>query len=491
MEADGSITKYYPFVTNDTRDILESIMKRATNYYEFALKLGEYVTNVSSSDELAFIAAVHAWRIQEQPLLMKIRERYSESPGIIALTYPTISLGDRYQFGGEVGRIIDYDLKAELPDWVRIKLLLHRAYFCNAVLPSSEAFETLEKIGRLIERNSDLECFRVNEKLIESVTYSNEGDNTNALLSATKGLELARKYNHPYLTSSFLRAQGNLLRNLNPAIAFGYLEESNALINKLGVPQRMHEVRNELGLTCLVLGELDLALESFLSSLEVYETSLGPDDTTSLNISRLYAEMGNYLEALEWIKTSFDYHRGKGFSMMYSLKAEILIRLKRFDEIEELLDQAQKLAIASGSELGLGQVKRVQGIFEASMQRWPEAMSYFEEAHSYFEQLGTMLFINQILFELAKCEMEQAIETGIELDETVSGPWMTRLIHHAEKFKLPGIAMRAAILKAKFLKSREMDVVAREILEEALGILDSPSVQTIRNEIKDELLTLR
>jgi len=484
---DGTIMKHFPFVSDETRGVLESVMKRAVNYYEFALDLGEFVLNQSSSEELALIAAVHAWRIQEQRLLQRMAEHFSESPGIVAFTYRTTSVQDRFEFAEVVSQNADAALEETLPSWIQVTLLSHKAYMGSTVFPIANTHENIEDIRRIIASDPELNCFLIYVNILQAILFIEEGDMTNGLHSSMKGLELARKYNHQYHLSSCLRSTGNILRNVNPVESIDYLEEANSVITKLGVPQRMHEVRNDLGLTFTVLGEYDLAVESYLSALEVYDSGLGPDDTVSFNLAHVYSQMGHHLDSLEWIDTAFNYHDGKGFSMMYSLKAESLIRMNKFEEVDALLDEAQQLALASESEHGIGRVHRARGIYAAAKELWPEAISHLEEAYSYLTSKDSILQTNAILLELARVESEQSMHSKTSLEDDVSGPWMTKLLQHARKYRLPGIAMQAAILQSDLLTSMNKTSLAREKLETALDILDSASVGSIRNEIKERL----
>ncbi|MHA1137279.1 MAG: tetratricopeptide repeat protein [Candidatus Thorarchaeota archaeon] len=184
------------------------------------------------------------------------------------------------------------------------------------------------------------------------------------------------------------------------------------------------------------------------------------------------------------------YHDGTGFSMMFSAKAEILVRLNRFEEMDRLLEQAMKIAIASGSEQGIGRVHRVNGIIETEKGNWAEAFSHLEEAYSYLN--FPMLFSNSLLVDLARLEILQSVKS--KSDETkvldIPGPWLSRLEEHAKRYNLPGIKMQAAVLKAELMESNGNSQIAQEILEEALTILDSPNVQTLRNEIHERLRNL-
>jgi predicted RNA polymerase sigma factor len=67
---------------------------------------------------------------------------------------------------------------------------------------------------------------------------------------------------------------------------------------------------------------------------------------------------------------------------------------------------------------------------------------------------------------------------------------MVRLESHARKKDYPGIQMHAALMRAEFLAKQGRKEEAQEVLQDALDILDSPSVKTLRKKIKkmiDEL----
>ncbi|MFX1271586.1 MAG: hypothetical protein ACFFAX_07850, partial [Promethearchaeota archaeon] len=57
----GTITKYYPFVDEKTRSILNSLMKDSKNYFDFVGRLSAFVLENEVPLNLAFLAAVHAW----------------------------------------------------------------------------------------------------------------------------------------------------------------------------------------------------------------------------------------------------------------------------------------------------------------------------------------------------------------------------------------------------------------------------------------------
>jgi len=57
----GTITKYYPFIDEETKSILNSLMDESSSYYDFVQRLCEVVLEKEVPVNLAYLAAVQAW----------------------------------------------------------------------------------------------------------------------------------------------------------------------------------------------------------------------------------------------------------------------------------------------------------------------------------------------------------------------------------------------------------------------------------------------
>ena len=143
------------------------------------------------------------------------------------------------------------------------------------------------------------------------------------------------------------------------------------------------------------------------------------------------------------------------------------------------------LASAIESETALYLYSR--GLYELKSGNPQTAIDSLEQALAIFEQLNIQISINRCLIALTQAEIQLASESGTE---DSSGPWMVRLESHARKKDYPGIQMHAALMRAEFLAKQGRKEEAQEVLQDALDILDSPSVKTLRKKIKkmiDEL----
>jgi len=61
MKPMGTITKYYPFIDEETKDILDALMDESSSYYDFVQRLCEFTLNNEVPVNLAYLATVQAW----------------------------------------------------------------------------------------------------------------------------------------------------------------------------------------------------------------------------------------------------------------------------------------------------------------------------------------------------------------------------------------------------------------------------------------------
>ena len=76
MDSIGTITTYFPFIDKETKNVLESIMIEASEYYDFVHRLGDLVLNNDSPIMVVYFAIHHSILALNYPLIDKIREKY-------------------------------------------------------------------------------------------------------------------------------------------------------------------------------------------------------------------------------------------------------------------------------------------------------------------------------------------------------------------------------------------------------------------------------
>jgi tetratricopeptide (TPR) repeat protein len=161
-----------------------------------------------------------------------------------------------------------------------------------------------------------------------------------------------------------------------------------------------------------------------------------------------------------------------------------LILLGRLDDADHHLNELHKLSLESATEDDQALFLHGRGLYELKSGNHQAAIDSLEQALLIFEQLNKQIGINRCLIALTQAEMQLASKSKTE---DTSGPWMVRLESHARKKDYPGIQMHAALLRAEFFAKQGRKEEAQEVLQEALTILDSPTVSTLRTRIQKML----
>ena len=76
MEPIGTITQYFPFIDEDTKKVLESIMTKASDYNDFVHRLGDLVLKNECPVMVVYLAIHFSMIGMDYKLVDMIREKY-------------------------------------------------------------------------------------------------------------------------------------------------------------------------------------------------------------------------------------------------------------------------------------------------------------------------------------------------------------------------------------------------------------------------------
>jgi tetratricopeptide (TPR) repeat protein len=226
-----------------------------------------------------------------------------------------------------------------------------------------------------------------------------------------------------------------------------------------------------------ILGEYDLAISSQLECINEVGTT-GSEIIFAI-LSRLYAALGQGQQSLEWANRCLE---DKELHLGYLRKARALIILDRLDEAEVLLEIAGRKVLQVGDESYLARYHFVSGLLDIAKGEFVNAMGTLEQAYEILYPLERLVFMNEILISLATTELA-LFKQSKKIGEVMSGKWLSNLENHARKFDLPGVTMQAALVRSEAFKSQGQLQDARETLQRALELSDSPGVETLRKRI--------
>ncbi|MFX1607339.1 MAG: hypothetical protein ACFFDD_15745 [Promethearchaeota archaeon] len=487
MEPLGTITKYYRFIDDESKSILNSLMEESSSYYDFAQRLCEVVLENEVPVNLAYIAAVQAWWCRIEARMKSIHEKYKNVPWIKPWVYYHGSAErDQELQHDAVVQSIKTAIDSSLKDWIETELHILHALFHYPMGEVISQFEPLEKAKSLIDANPLLGCFESIICALEGWTKLIEGDTKEALVVLRRGRDLAEKNDDALYKYMNALNEGNTLRCVNAQDASAVFEELYGLAQDLEVPFFICEVLNDSSIVFNTLGEYDLAISCHLEILKTLG-ELHPSDTLWEILSTTYATLGDGQQALEWINKGFKSCGNFKSPLMLNLKAWALALLNRIDESEQILDTSHELIIKSGVESYLGDYYFISGVIELKKGNFLIALDSLEHAWEITERLPSGTNQIRVLLDLARAEIlidNQSLDSS---KIVAPGRWLSKLEALAVERDLPGVRMYAALLKSEFYQKHDQLKNAQAVLVDALEITDSKGVATLRKRIIDRI----
>ena len=483
MKPMGTIIKYYPFIDEETKDILNSLMEESSSYYDFVQQLCEVVLNDEVPVNLAYLAAVHAWWCRMRGTVQLIAERYRDVLWIKPWVY-VVDSGERDQALAHDAAIESIEKAREhsVDDWIEIDLHILHAFLHHPLGEVISVLEPLEKVRGLINANPSLGCFESVTYAFEAIAKIREGNTKDALKILQKGKSLAKIHDDEVYMYMNTLQEAIILSWVNVNESASVFEDLYELVQKLQVPIFMAEILNDSSILYETIGEFDLAISCHHEKRRILDDR-PLSDTTFLIVSRAYATLGDGEQSLEWINKGIEDNEQFESAPMYVFKVWALALIDRIDEAEKALETAYPLVIKTGLERYLGIYYHVSGVIESKKGELLAAMDLIEKAWEIanMSPLGTDQ--NRALLDLARVENLMAIQSKDRAKVAVPGRWLSYLEKYACEHDLPGIKMYAALLKSEFYQNNEQLKDALAILQDALNITDSLGVQTLRRKI--------
>ncbi|MHA1962877.1 MAG: hypothetical protein ACW99U_22030, partial [Candidatus Thorarchaeota archaeon] len=464
MKPLGTITMYYQFIDKDTTSQVDAILKKAENYYDFVLRLSDRACQDESPTPLAHLAAVHAWRLSATQARNILLQKFSDDPLIRAWASPQHKTGS-----DNIIKYIDEAIDAAKDDWVRIELLCLKTWTARYSMGDETVWnDPIESAEKILQQQSNLECFAALVHTVRSELSFMEKSYERAYDSHNKGMEYAKKYNDQFQSYQLLWTRSSWIKTWDARKALELQEDAYKLAKKFGSPQKIAESMADMGRISESVGEYDLALECYQSSVETYgspEMELYREliDSPSFCISRVYCELGDGQSGLNWIDAVIDLvgSTADEHPYLYAQRGEALILLNRFQEAAQQLELCQKHSLKSGDEGFMNLCELPTAYLEMALEDPYTAIKTLERGFEFLSQGPAAIYINRFLIALTRAEIAANLEnTSIEASEK----WLSKLGRHAREKNLPGIIMLHALLKAEYF-------LAQNLKEEAVGAL--------------------
>ncbi len=488
MKPMGTITKYYLFIDEETKSILDSLMDQSSSYYDFVQRLCDMVPKNEVPVNLVYVAAVQAWLTREVELMNPIQEKYKDVLCIRPWGYPHRESGsDQLRYHDDVVEAIEEAMNTSLDDWMVTELhLLHTFFHWPLYDDILSYLEPLEEAKRLVEVNPLLNCFESLICAFEGWAKVREDYTKESLTIVQRGLELAEKHDDTLYKYMNLGVQAMVLYSFSIQESVARFEELYGLVQDLEVPYLIAEVLNDSSLAFEAAGEFDLAISCHLEDIKI----LGGGDTPYTALARIYSTLGNGRQALEYANLGFEYAGHLNEQVLFLRKAWALALLNRVEEAEQLLDVVHPLVMESGSEGRLGHFYRISGVIELAKGNCLAAIDLLEKVLKISERGPNIISLNNVLIDLVRAELLLTHQVKDKSEDIVPGRWLSKLENHAVERDLPGVRMYAALFKSEFYQNQGQLKDAHATLVDALDITDSLGVATLRKRISAKIQEL-
>ncbi|TFH10817.1 MAG: hypothetical protein E4H14_01820 [Candidatus Thorarchaeota archaeon] len=490
MEPMGTITKYYPFIDEETKTILNSLMEESSSYYDFTQRLCKVVLENDGPINLTYIAAVQAWWCRLEETMNQIQEKYKDEPCIRPWSYFLYSgIRDQAQSHDAVVESIEKAIDWPVDDWIVTELHLLHAFFHHPFGEVISLYEPLEKVKLLIAASPLLRCFESLIYAFEGIAKTREGDVKDALNVLQRGKALAEEYDDLLYKYMNMLQEGIIRTNVHVHEAVSVFEELYDLAQDLEMPYFVAEILNDSSLVYETAGEFDLAISSLHEIMKMLG-DIRPSDTNWILLSRNYSTLGDGHQSLKWINRGFEDNGQFVGTLMLLWKAWALILVNLLDESDLILETAYPLVIKSGLERYLGIYYHISGVAELKKGDLLAALKLIEKAWAIAERNPAGTDQNRALLDLARSEILLSNKSLESTKVVVPGKWLSKLEKHALDRGLHGIQMYAALLKSELYQNHGQLKDAHATLQDALNITDSLGVVTLRKKIAERIREL-
>ncbi|MFW9967193.1 MAG: tetratricopeptide repeat protein [Candidatus Thorarchaeota archaeon] len=484
MKSLGTITMYYPFLDSETRSIIETISRSSQSYREFVIGLSNRACDNDAPFHLAYVAARHSWQLADVDAMHRIAERHREN----AIIRPwTIHQRIRDDSGGlttQIRESVEESITAKPEDWILAQLPLVSEGFLGLM---TELTGFIEEISNLMTNQPDLECFKSGLHNVNCWLYVMDDDLKKAISEIELGLQVARKYDDRYRVMRLLIDLANLRKNSDVRSALAHLENAHNICTELDTRYDQSVILNEMGLVSTILGEYDLALECHLDSHRIEEREGLSGYFALLNLSQAHRNLDDYLGALAWAESALQSADPGDKIWSHLAMARSLSDIGTLEKAAHHLDVAKSMSLRSGHETVLGQYYYVLGFYEFAMGDPKTAVQTLQQALEIYERQNILLYVLYCLLALTEAEVAIVKKSVSDIDADSSGPWMSRLSKLATNHDLPGIKMRYNLMKSELQLLQGRTDAARESLEDALAISNSPGIKTLRKRVLSKI----
>ncbi len=483
MEEYQSITRYYTFLSDESRDLVENIVRESTNVSDLASRITDYVCKNNVPKELVIFALRVGYLAKSPTTLRRLADRYGDFPEIRAWVLWGRNVMGLHPSTQDVIDAMDAVIQNPFDEAIKVEAQVLKA----SIAPREAAASALDEALNLCETSPHLRPFLgdiISQRA--SLRYQWE-EYEMGRRDAETALEMAVKSGDIILQLSALVSLGLNLDDPRQAVAV-YLRVAD-LVNITGAESYKSTLYNNLGFNYAALGEYDNAIRSYEAAIEFNRAMGMRSHTPLMNLAVLYGAVGEPEKALEYaaeavraIGTEDGSHPAPYIEM-----ARALILNGRVDEAFDYLERGGQYAIRIDSKKEQGRYYLVRGILARETGNYSEAIRVFNRGLELAESIGNLYHILQILFNLAEAELAQCADNPSEEAILRSEGALSRIEQIAREQDLPALLIQVNLLRAELSRLNGNREQARSYLTDALALCNRYDVGVLRARVEERL----
>ena len=484
----GTITKYYPFLSEATREILDTIMFEVQTYHDFVTRVVSKAISEESSEDLAIIAAKHIVNLQDPILLESLLPKYSDIGIIKAWTcLARVASGDASAIEEGI-KIADSLISNNPASWTAFEMykLKHSFFEYNA----NKSLDNVTRAEALLKQNEDLHVFR--SELYDMMTdayYYNERYNE-CLKYGKLALQEAENADDPLQIGWGLSSIS--VGDTNHSLNVERLSRARDIFKSLGFQNGLGTILNNMAFSLTTLGEYDEAIQVYLEAIRINEEGGLMTFNPCTNISQVFSAVGEKERSLEYAEKGLRaaQQRGASSASPHIEIARSLILLDKVTEAFDHLETGGKLAIQSDSKKEQARYYLVRGMFDIKREDFQSAQASLKRGLGLAESINDLSMVIRLLSSLA--EVEVLLLSKEEKKHDGGNPLTTlaRMEQVAREQYLPGLIVQAALLRAEVLLLQNQKDSARVVLNKAMKVCETSDLKLLRKSVEDGLQKL-
>ena len=384
-------------------------------------------------------------------------------------------------------------------------------------LKPADKIKSLAALGKAYYNQSDLDnALKTEYQLLEVVSQHGSKKDSAALFRLLgliymqkswydKALDNFEKSQHLYGESGDSSKQAKALMNIgivhdylkNLPMAISFYEKALSYFTRKNELPGIADCKLNIAIVLTKQQKYQQACEYLLSAADIYSKNGNPSYQAAayINLGLTYKKMGEYDRAIEyhnkalelWQQADDQYH----ISYYYMNMGEIMLDLKRIKEAGEYLQQAEKLALKTGSKDLLAKTYEFLSDYNAARKNYALAYTYLDKSKQLNDSIlnaETTEKVSQIhyQYEITRRDADNANLVKENLDKELNIQKKNYFL-----YLLTGILVIIAILVIFLVKQNRIKHKANKQLEEKNRLIIQQKDELVMlNASKDKFLTI-